>query len=186
MHRKTQAVFLDKDGTLVENIPNNFDTEKIRFMPGVRKGLKLLKNEGYRLVILTNQPGIGKGLVTEKKFMKTVSFIRRKFSEWQLELDGFYFCPHYGQNCGCSKPNTGMIEKAARELKIDTAESWIVGDILNDIEAGKKAGCKAVLLNSGGETVWHFNEKRVPDYIAADFFDAAAFIKLNTAVKNAF
>jgi D-glycero-D-manno-heptose 1,7-bisphosphate phosphatase len=94
-----------------------------------------------------------------------------------LPLDGFYYCPHApGAGCECRKPAAGLIERAAREHGVALGESWLIGDILDDIEAGRRAGCKTVLLDNGNETQWELSPERVPHHIARDLGEAAALI----------
>jgi len=98
-----------------------------------------------------------------------------------VELAGFYYCPHhpdgsvarYAVDCGCRKPQPGMLQKAARELDIDLEHSWMVGDILDDIEAGRRAGCRTILINNGSETEWVLSPERQPHFIVSNLEEAA-------------
>ena len=92
-------------------------------------------------------------------------------------LGGFYYCPHLPDaGCGCRKPEPGLLERAARERGIDLAVSWMIGDILDDIEAGRRAGCRTILLDVGNETEWRLSDARRPDHVAADLAEAAQII----------
>jgi histidinol phosphatase-like enzyme len=92
-------------------------------------------------------------------------------------LDGFYYCPHAPDaGCDCRKPAPGMLERAAREHGVDLRASWMIGDILDDVEAGRRAGCRTILLDNGNETEWRDGEQRCPDYVARDLAQAAAII----------
>jgi D-glycero-D-manno-heptose 1,7-bisphosphate phosphatase len=107
--------------------------------------------------------------------------LRNAFREMGIRLSGFYYCPHdpqgsvkgYAVHCDCRKPLPGLLVEAAQELHIDLENSWMIGDILHDVEAGNRAGCRTVLLDRGNETVWHFNELRQPDLIVKDMREAA-------------
>lgn len=100
----------------------------------------------------------------------------RRWREAGVALDGFFFCPHAAEaGCDCRKPAPGLLLRAAA-LRLDPARSWMVGDILNDVEAGHRAGCRSVLLDVGNETLWQFTPLRQPRYRAKDLLDAARFI----------
>lgn len=175
------AVFLDKDGTLIEDVPYNVDPDLMRLSLGAREGVGLLREAGCALVVVTNQAGVARGLFGED----ALSAVRGKLEELLgVTLDGFYSCPHhpegtvpeYATQCDCRKPKPGLIERAARELGLDLSRSWMVGDILNDVEAGSRAGCRTVLVLSGGETEWVGGPHRTPTFEAADVLEAAEFI----------
>lgn len=179
-----RAVFFDKDGTLVKDRPYNVDPRRIEFERGAEAAVSLLARAGYRLVIVSNQSGVAQGLFAEHELLAVESYVRRAFQASGAALSGFYYCPHhpdaalerYAIACDCRKPGPGLIEKAARDLNIDRSGSWMVGDILHDIEAGNRAGCKTILIHNGNETEWDFAPERVPDFLAADLLDAADYI----------
>lgn len=174
---KLKAVFLDKDGTIVPDIPYNVNTDLITLNEGVIEGLQLLQSYGYLLVIVTNQSGVALGYFTHEQ----VDAVKEKLSGLCLKLgiylDGFYCCPHHPEgSCNCHKPQPGLLLKAATDMDIDLSCSWMIGDILNDVEAGKKAGCKTILIDNGNETEWKVNDYRQPEYKAKDLAEAARYI----------
>lgn len=179
-----KAIFLDKDGTLIPNIPYNIDPEQISLMPGAASALMRLQTQGYIFVVISNQAGVAKGLFQESDLLGVKQKVESLLYSEGIELSGFYYCPHhpdglvaeYRLNCGCRKPNDGMIRTAACELSIDLERSWMIGDILNDVEAGNRAGCRSILLNHGNETEWVDGPFRKPDFVAADLVQAADFI----------
>jgi D-glycero-D-manno-heptose 1,7-bisphosphate phosphatase len=179
-----KAIFLDKDGTLIPDIPYNVDPAMISLSEGVIEGLRLLKESGYIFIIASNQSGLAQGYFKEQDFENMQKKITELLSVQGIVLSGFYYCPHhplafiekYASDCECHKPKPGLLLQAAHELTIDLTSSWMIGDILNDVEAGKSAGCKSILIENGNETEWKLNEKRKPDYIAANLPDAAGFI----------
>ena len=173
------AVFIDKDGTLVHDVPYNVDPALLRFTPHALEGLQLLGAAGYRLVVVTNQPGIALGRFDKAALRNLHAGLARLLREQGISLAGFFACPHApppaGQapNCGCRKPAPGMLQEAGALLGIDMAHSWMVGDILDDVEAGHRAGCRSVLLDVGNETLWQRSPLRLPDVVAADLREAA-------------
>ena len=180
----SKAIFIDKDGTLIPDIPYNVNPALIQLHKGVVEGLRLLQTEGYKLVVISNQSGVGRGYFEEEELGKVKTKIQRLLSEHSISLDGFYYCPHYlgspiekyNVACECRKPKPGLILQAAKDLHIDLTKSWMIGDILNDVEAGKNAGCNTVLIDNGGETEWVINEQRTPDIKASDVQEAAVQI----------
>lgn len=171
------AVFLDKDGTLVVDVPYNVSLDHIRFCPRADAAIALLNQAGFALFVVTNQPGIALGLFNESALAGVEAVLQDRFARNGAELAGFYFCPHdAGTRCDCRKPAPGMLELARREHHLDLASSWLIGDILNDVEAGNRAGCRSILIDNGNETEWLPGPMRQPRYRAADLEDAARFI----------
>jgi histidinol-phosphate phosphatase family protein len=179
-----RAVFLDKDGTLVENVPYNVDPDLIRLAPGAAEGLAALRDAGYRLFVVTNQPGVALGLFPEASLAAVAARLHDLMGRFGVSLDGFVYCPHhpegrisqYARVCDCRKPAPGMVLRAAREHGIDVSRSWLVGDILDDIEAGWNAGCRTVLIDNGNETEWDLSPGRRPQITALDLAGAATAI----------
>ncbi len=163
------AVFIDKDGTLVENVPYNVDPAKLKFMPGAFEALAALSWAGFALVVVSNQSGIGRNIFTRGEFVRLQQVLeQRLLDEAGVRLDDFLVCPHAPDGderpaCTCRKPAPGLLLAAAREHGIDLPSSWIVGDKLDDVEAGRRAGCFSALLDSGGETAWRRSPLRRPD-----------------------
>ena len=175
------TIFLDKDGTLVEDLPYNIATERIRPARGAVAGVSLLVRAGYQLVVVSNQSGVARGYFEEAALTAVEQRIRQIVAEAGAGLAGFYYCPHhpsgsvddYAFECDCRKPKPGLLLRAAEELNVALAESWMIGDILDDVEAGHAAGCRAALLINGGETLWELSPIRKPDVLATDLLDAA-------------
>lgn len=176
--RPRPAVFLDKDGTLVENVPYNVDPAQLRFTPHAIEGLKLLSAFDYRLIVVTNQPGLALGRFDLAALRALEAALCEKLAAEGIALAGFHFCPHAAPTdpafaCPCRKPAPGLLFAAAQSQGIDLARSWLVGDILDDVEAGRRAGCRTVLLDVGNETEWRYAPLRVPHQRAPDLFEAA-------------
>ncbi|MCA1684634.1 MAG: HAD family hydrolase [Planctomycetia bacterium] len=180
-HGAARAAFLDKDGTLVDDLPYNVDPAKVRLAAGAAEGLRRLHEAGYALFVVTNQSGVARGMFHESSLAAVEDRLRGLIAEAGAELAGFFYCPHhpegvvspYARDCDCRKPSPGMIVRAARERGVDLARSWMVGDILDDIEAGRRAGCRTVLIDNGNETEWVLTPDRRPHYLAADLTEAA-------------
>ena len=179
-----RAVFLDKEGTLVRKVQYNVDPERIRLMPGAAEGLRLLHTAGYRLIVVSNQSGVARGYFPEGALAAVAARLRGLLAAAGVPLAGFYYCPHhphgavadYAVACGCRKPAPGMILRAAGELGLDLRASWLVGDILDDVEAGRRAGCRTILVDNGHETEWVLTPGREPHYKVADLIEAARII----------
>lgn len=179
-----KAIFLDKDGTLIKNMPFNIDPEKIRFYCDVPKALQLFKQRDFKIVIVSNQPGVAYGYFKEKDLKKVKEVLQEMLELYEIKIDGFYYCPHhikgkvavYTRDCSCRKPKPGMIIQAASDLNIDISRSWMIGDILNDIEAGNRAGCKTILIDNGNETEWIVTPERIPTYTVKKMKEAAKII----------
>jgi histidinol-phosphate phosphatase family protein len=177
------AVFIDKDGTLVENVPYNVDPALLRFTPHALGALRTLERAGYALVVVSNQPGLALGRFTRAQFVALQQALVAKLrDEGGVELTALHVCPHAppgagGWTCLCRKPAPGLLYQAARRHGLDLARSWMIGDILDDIEAGRRAGTRTVLLDVGNETEWRMTPLRTPHYRCRDLGEAAAFIQ---------
>jgi D-glycero-D-manno-heptose 1,7-bisphosphate phosphatase len=182
--RTARAVFLDKDGTLVENVPYNVDPARITLVTGAVEALRAIANAGYLVVVISNQSGVARGLFDASRLDDVERVLRDQLSREGVSLDGFYVCPHhtdgsvqpYAVACECRKPAPGMLLRAADDLGIDLERSWMVGDILDDVEAGRAAGCRTILVDVGNETEWARSPTRDPDHVASDLRSAVEAI----------
>lgn len=178
------TVFLDKDGTLVEDIPYNVDPARIALVAGAPRALRRLGEAGCRLVVVTNQSGVARGLFPEAALEGVRKRLDALFTACGARLDGFYYCPHlpngslprYARACECRKPADGMLRAAAADLAFDLSEAWLIGDILDDVEAGHRAGCRTVLVDNGHETEWRPGPGREPHFVVPTLEDAAATV----------
>ena len=171
------TVFLDKDGTILVDVPYNVDPARMELMPTVREGLALLGAAGYRLAVVSNQSGVGLGRFGAAALEPVEERLRELFAESGAVLSGCFWCTHApADGCGCRKPAPGLVARAANALASDLGRSWMVGDILDDVEAAHAAGCRAVLVDRGGETVWRDGPLRHPDARTATFLDAARHV----------
>ena len=147
-----KAVFMDRDNTLIEDPGYLSDPGAVRLLPGVELAMKSLAQAGYKLVVVTNQAGIARGLLTEEALEKIHAELRRLLAEKDVHLDAIYYCPYhpegtvegYGIDSDLRKPKPGMLLQAAKELDIDLSQSWMVGDSPRDVGAGQRAGCRTI------------------------------------------
>ena len=138
------AIFLDRDGTLIEDPGYLSDPGEVRALPGVIEALQRLKEAGYLLIVTTNQSGIGRGYFTERDYELVTDAVR---AELRVELDGIYHCPHTPDHgCSCRKPAPGMLLRAARDHHIEFVHSWMVGDGERDVMAGLALGCRGIYV----------------------------------------
>lgn len=187
-----RGVFLDKDGTLIENVPYNVDPDKIVLAPRAIEALGLLHADGFRLLVISNQAGAAFGYFSPEAIDGVEARVRELLGRHAVPLAGFYCCPHHPQGtvpslgieCQCRKPAPGLILRAAEEQRLDLHASWFVGDILDDVEAGNRAGCRTILVDRGGETEWRFTPLRRPTYAVHDLYAAAKRIVAAAARTN--
>jgi histidinol-phosphate phosphatase family protein len=171
------AVFLDKDGTLIHDVPFNVDPALIRLRDDASDALLALQNAGYLLLLVSNQAGVATGRYEESALGQVWDSLKAELGVGGVALDGIYYCPHGADgNCDCRKPEPGMLRQAAEEHGIDLEASWMVGDILDDVEAGRRAGCRTILLDVGSETEWREGEWRKPHFVADSLSSAARHI----------
>lgn len=181
---QTKAVFLDKDGTLIPDIPYNVDPARITLYPDAGSALRLLQETGFRLIVVSNQAGVARGYFSETALTAVENRLRQLLVAEGVRLDGVLFCPHhpagsvagYAIDCDCRKPQPGLLLRAADEWAVDLSESWMLGDILNDVEAGNRAGCQTILLDRGNETEWLTGPFRQPTATVGSLLEAAAVI----------
>lgn len=170
------AVFLDRDGTINTqreylHIPSEFE-----LIPGALEGMKRLQEAGYLIIIVTNQPGIGLGYFQKEDLYRVNAELLKAATKIGLSIDKLYYCPHNkAENCSCRKPAPGMISRAVKELSIDLARSYVIGDMTSDLMLGKNAGCGSILVRTGkGGTDTLYTV--TPDHVAEDVGAAAEWI----------
>jgi D-glycero-D-manno-heptose 1,7-bisphosphate phosphatase len=168
---KQPAVFVDRDGTLIEEVNYLSAVEETLLFPFTAQAVQLLKQHGFLVIVVTNQSGIGRNIFDEAAMHRVHQHIQTKL---EGAIDAFYFCPHLPcDGCGCRKPNVGMIESAYADFDIDMERSWMIGDKKIDIETGLKAGIRRALVLTGYGEQHSKTIDPLPDLIAADFGEAA-------------
>ncbi len=148
----SRAVFLDRDGTINEEVGYLSDPRQVTLIPGAAEALARLRKAGFKLVVVTNQSGVARGYLGEDDLRKVNDELARLLAGHGVAIDAYYHCPHHPDftgECACRKPKPGMARKAARELGLDTARSYFVGDKTTDVELGINAGGKSVLVLTG-------------------------------------
>ena len=169
-----KTVFLDRDGTLIEEVNFLHRVEDLRFFDYSDRAVSLLKNAGLLVVIVTNQSGIGRGIYTAGDMHSIHEKIQSDLSD---KLDAFYFCPHLpDEGCVCRKPRLGMIEQAMTDFDIDLERSWMVGDKLLDIQLGFNAGIRTAMVRTGYGERHGVGLEREPDLFAASLIEAVEHI----------
>ncbi len=145
----TKAIFLDRDGIINKERKDYVKSiEEFQILDGVPESIKMLKEKGFLVIVITNQSAINRGLITIETLNEIHNYLQNFLKENNTSIDDFYFCPHRpDENCKCRKPNPGMLIKAAQEHNIDMNQSFMIGNSLTDIQAAQKSGCKGILLN---------------------------------------
>ncbi len=178
-----RAVFLDRDGTLIEHYDYLTDPKQVQLLTRSVSALRLLKEHGFLLVVVTNQSGVARGMLTEKKLGQIHDHLQSLLSNEGVFLDKIYYCPYhpeavvdkYRQDSDLRKPKPGMLQLAGRELDIDISQSWVVGDDDRDIEAGRAAGCHTIMLEARGSNLVRKGQSK-PDFYAVNLQEAANLI----------
>jgi D-glycero-D-manno-heptose 1,7-bisphosphate phosphatase len=181
-----KAVFLDRDNTLIEDPGYLSDPADVKLLPGVDLAVKSLRQGGYKVVVVTNQSGIARGLLTEERLEEIHAELRRRLDERGATLDAIYYCPYlpdapveqYAVDSDLRKPKPGMLLAAAKDLDLDLHNSWVIGDRPRDVEAGRRAGCRTVRIrtprtSAAGEG---HEDPVLADYTVRNLVDAARVV----------
>ena len=196
-----RAVFLDRDGVINELvyfeepgiIDSPFTVEQLRLFPWAGEAIKKLTEAGYKVIIVSNQPGIAKGHLSRETFEKIRQKMKEELVKNGAPVDGEYYCFHHPDaiteslraNCECRKPKPGLILQAAKDENIDLSQSWVIGDGLTDVKAGKSAGCKTILLGRMKCELCRLMDEddARPDAIASNLLEAVSIV-LNSEGKH--
>ena len=188
MGKLRAAVFLDRDGTVNEEVGYLSDLERLRLLPGAAAAIRRLNEAGLLVVLVTNQSGVARGYFPESFVHETHELLTRMLAAEGARLDGIYYCPHhpkageppYRRDCDCRKPSTGLLERAGRELSIELRSSFMVGDKWSDVELGHRAGCRSILVRTGFAADDAGNERPPhvsdPDLVAHDLSEAVDWV----------
>jgi D-glycero-D-manno-heptose 1,7-bisphosphate phosphatase len=178
---KRPAVFLDRDGTIAEEVGYLNHASRFRMIPFVAGAIRRLNEAGLPVVVVTNQSGVGRGYFPESVVCFVNELMTQQLTEAGARIDAVYYCPHTSADqCDCRKPKTGMLERAALEHFLDLQHSFVVGDRYGDMELARNVRARAVLVRTGygeGELAWHAAKWPVqPDFVAEDLSDAVDWI----------
>lgn len=184
--KKNVAVFLDRDGTIIEEVGYLDNLEKLQILPGAVEAIRLLNINGLKPVVITNQSGVARGYFKEEFVWEVYKEIQGILVNGGAKLEGLYFCPHhptegsdaYRRQCACRKPGTALLTRAAEELDIDLLTSFMIGDTPTDMETAQRVGLKGILVRTGyGKDAVIYNAE--PVYIADNILDAVKWILKN-------
>ena len=175
-----KAVFLDRDGTINEEVNYLSNKEQIRILPNVPSAINMFNENGFLVIIITNQSGIARGFFTREELDEINAHLIDELSKEGSRIDGIFVCPHHPDSrCDCRKPKAGLLKDAALEFDLDLSSSYIIGDKYSDLKTGVNAGSKTVLVRTGyGDEEfkemenWDFE----PDFVADDLLQAAMWI----------
>ena len=158
---KRPAIFLDRDGTINEEVSYVWRPEQLKLIPGAAAAVRQLREAGYRIVVITNQPVIARGDCTTAELLRIHDYMEMELSRKGAFIDGIYYCPHHPDkgfegerpelklDCDCRKPRAGMVLQAERELNLDLSKSWLIGDRTSDVQTAYNCGVRSVLLRTG-------------------------------------
>ena len=174
---KRPAVFLDRDGTLLNERGYLGDPDDIEFYPCAVPGLRRLQSAGFRLVVVSNQSGIGRGYFTRRDLIRVTTRFLALLRRRGIRIDGSYFCPHLPDaGCRCRKPAPGMARRAARELNLDLKRSYVIGDQARDIELASNIGARGVLVLTGAGRRYRARARSLKAKVTSNVATAAAWI----------
>ena len=179
---------MDKDGTLIPDIPYNVNPDLIELAPGAATALRSLQQHGYGIIVISNQSGMARGLFKEAALAGVQQCLKSLLAAEGIRLSGFYYCPHHPQaeqavyrvDCDCRKPKPGLLFHAAQVHQINLRQSWMIGDILSDSEAGNRAGCRTILIEKPYDPIPEPNASNRPTVQVTDWQTASRFVIANT------
>lgn len=191
-----RAVFMDRDGTISEEVGYINHTSRYKVFPYSAEAVRLLNENGWLAILITNQAGVARGYFKEKMIHDVHYVLETELAKESAQLDAIYYCSHhpslgdvpYRKDCDCRKPKPGMILRAAKKFDIDLSESWMIGDRYSDIELARNAGVNAAFVLSGyGLGEWEFQRKmwqHKPDLVAENLLEAVKGIISSTAQES--
>ena len=176
-----KIVFLDRDG-VINAYPGdkNYVTswKEFVFLPKAKEAIAGLHKAGFKIYLISNQAGVGKGLYSQETLDMITGDMLKEIRLAGGDIDGIYYCTHLGEeNCSCRKPKTGLVDLATKEHSLEVKGAFFIGDSMLDIKTARSAGCSAVLVLSGNEKLYNReNWEMNPDFVFADLFEASEFI----------
>ena len=181
---RSAAIFVDRDDTIMVDVKYCADPDLVRLIPGASEGLRALREAGYRVVIVTNQSGIGRGYFDAETLERVHNRLRDELRREGADYDAVYYCPHTPEeDCNCRKPKPGLLLKAASELNIDLGASYTLGDRDLDVRAGKAAGTKTILVSRTNRPDGSGSDP-LADFVAPNLADAARLILSRSRIRD--
>jgi D-glycero-D-manno-heptose 1,7-bisphosphate phosphatase len=181
------AVFLDRDGTINKEVGYLDDPADLHLIPGAAKAIRLLNEAGIPTIVVSNQAGVGRGYFSATTVTAIHEQLAKQLAVQGAHLNDIYYCPHHpNEGCDCRKPKSGMLLQAAQEHSIDVRQAFVVGDKASDLDAGRRVGCRTVLVLTGyGEQARKTFDGAgfEPDYISAHLYDAVKWILKEEGVR---
>lgn len=185
MKMSNKAIFMDRDDTLIEDPGYINDPDQVKLLDGVPEALVEFRNMGYKLVVVSNQSAVARGIVTEKVLDDIHDRLKQLLAKKQAYLDNIYYCPYhpngviskYRKESDLRKPNPGMLLAAAEQMDIDLGQSWAIGNSEHDVEAGRRAGCKTILIDNSSHSKKRIHPTLNPDYRAVNIKEVVNIIK---------
>lgn len=182
-----KAIFLDRDDTIIDDPGYISEPDQVVLLPGSAQALRNMRKLGYKLIVVSNQSAVARGMVTEDGLKQIHQRLERLLADHDVYLDGIYYCPYhpegvvaeYRKESELRKPNPGMLIKAAEEMDVDLKSSWMIGDSYRDVEAGRKVGCNTILINSPAKPKHKKPEDPTPDFIAVNIKESANIIRMH-------
>lgn len=169
------AVFLDRDGTIAQDVHYCCRVEDFEILPTVPQAIRLLNQRGFKVIVVTNQSAIARGYLTENTLLQIHRYMEDELARYGARIDAIYYCPHHPDDeCQCRKPKPALLFRAAKELGIDLSCSYTVGDDEIDMKAGRAAGCRTVLVTTGPNGKKKMAESS--DYTADTLLEAAEWM----------
>lgn len=184
---RNKAVFLDRDGTLIQERGHIGTVRQVRFIKGTFKALKQLSQKGYKLIIVSNQSGIARGIISQAQVEKVNRHILKTLDLHDIKIDALYYCPHhpeygngrYKKKCACRKPAAGMANSAQKKLNLSLRKCYVIGDKFTDVEMAQKIKAKGILVLTGfGSEQWSGAKSHSarPDFLAENILHAVNWI----------
>jgi histidinol-phosphate phosphatase family protein len=178
-----RAILLDKDGTLIEDLPYNVDPDRIRLAPGADRAIRALAAAGYDFAIVTNQSGVARGYFPLEALRAVENRLRAELEARGARLVAFYACPHhpagvngFAVDCVCRKPLPGLVRRAAADLGVLPEAAWLIGDTWMDVAAGRAAGCRTIMVGPDRLRLAELPRSGRPDHVALDLAAAARIV----------
>jgi D-glycero-D-manno-heptose 1,7-bisphosphate phosphatase len=193
--KKTPAIFIDRDGTINQEVGYIGQVKDLRLIPGSAEAIRLVNQSGRKVVVISNQSGVARGYFDEQVVETINTALIKMLEAEQARVDGIYYCPHhlkgyppYNIDCSCRKPASGMLLQAAEDLNLDLTQSAVIGDKYTDVLTGHRLGIPGLLVRTGfgeGEIEKHSATwNKAPDFIAADLLEAVRWVLSESKLKK--